>query len=183
MTVYCVCLTISLAGEIIRPIFCGQGELFRVKELSVRTNEYLAAVKCAGFEYAMTGAISKETDAVLHTLLYPRDVFEKMADASWGINKTTGEKEPEDLVFTRQMAALYNKDAYDGKERVLEIHFTDLDHTYQIRLNKTGSQIFTDGSLSPTTRIDTPFSVLVSYFSWRNWWRRGIGETDVYGIR
>ena len=57
------------------------------------------------------------------------------------------------------MAALYNKDAYDGKERVLEIHFTDLDHTYQIRLNKTGSQIFTDGSLSPTTRIDTPFSV------------------------
>ena len=80
-------------------------------------------------------------------------------DASWGINKTTGEKEPEDLVFTRQMAALYNKDAYDGKERVLEIHFTDLDHTYQIRLNQTGSQIFTDGSLSPTTRIDTPFSV------------------------
>ena len=50
-------------------IFCGQGELFRVKELSVRTNEYLAAVKCAGFEYAMTGAISKETDAGLHTLL------------------------------------------------------------------------------------------------------------------
>ena len=47
----------------------------------------------------------------------------------------------------------------NGKERVLEIHFTDLDHTYQIRLNKTGSQIFTDGSLSPTTHIDTPFSV------------------------
>ena len=140
-------------------IFCGQGELFRVKELSVRTNEYLAAVKCAGFEYAMTGAISKETDAILHTLLYPRDVFEKMADASWGISKTTGEKEPDDLVFTRQMASLYNKDSYDGKERVLEIHFTDLDHTYQIRLNKTGSQIFTDGSLSPTTRIDTPFTV------------------------
>lgn len=67
----------------------------------------------------MTGAISKETDAVLHTLLYPRDVFEKMADASWGINKTTGEKEPEDLVFTRQMAALYNKDAYDGKNAYL----------------------------------------------------------------
>ena len=56
-------------------IFCGQGELFRVKELSVRTNEYLAAVKCAGSEYSMTGSISKETDALLHTLLYPRDVF------------------------------------------------------------------------------------------------------------
>ena len=140
-------------------IFCGQGELFRVKELSARTEDYLAAVKCAGSEYAVTGAISEETEAILHTLLYPRDVFEKMADASWGISKTTGEKEPEDLVFTRQMAALYNKDSYDGKERVLEIHFTELDHTYQIRLGKTGSEVVTDGSLSPTTRIDTPFAV------------------------
>ena len=140
-------------------IFCGQGELFRVKELSARTEDYLAAVKCAGSEYAVTGAISEETEAILHTLLYPRDVFEKMADASWGISKTTGEKEPDDLVFTRQMAALYNKDSYDGKERVLEIHFTELDHTYQIRLGKTGSEVVTDGSLSPTTRIDTPFAV------------------------
>lgn len=140
-------------------IFCGQGELFRVKELSARTDEYLSTVKCAGSEYAMTGTISEETDAILHTLLYSRDVFEKMADASWGINKTTGEKEPDDLVFTRQMAALYNKDAYDGKDRVLEIHFTDLDHTYQIQLSKTGSEVFTDGRLSPTTRIDTPFTV------------------------
>ena len=140
-------------------IFCGQGELFRVKELSARTDEYLASVKCAGSEYAITGTISEETDAILHTLLYPRDVFEKMADASWGISKTTGEKEPDDLVFTRQMAALYKKDAYDGKERVLEIHFTDLDHTYQIQLSKTGSEVFTDGSLSSTTRIDTPFTV------------------------
>lgn len=140
-------------------IFCGQGELFRVKELSARTDEYLSTVKCAGSEYAITGTISKETDAILHTLLYSRDVFEKMADASWGISKTTGEKEPDDLVFTRQMAALYNKDAYDGKDRVLEIHFTDLDHTYQIQLSKTGSEVFTDGRLSPTTRIDTPFTV------------------------
>ena len=140
-------------------IFCGQGELFRVKELSARTDDYLSTVKCAGSEYAMTGTISEETEAILHTLLYPRDVFEKMADASWGISKTTGEKEPDDLVFTRQMAALYKKDAYDGKERVLEIHFTDLDHTYQIRLSKTGSEVFTDGSLSSTTHIDTPFTV------------------------
>ena len=140
-------------------IFCGQGELFRVKELSTRTDDYLSTVKCAGSEYAITGTISEETDAILHTLLYPRDVFEKMADASWGISKTTGEKEPDDLVFTRQMAALYKKDAYDGKERVLEIHFTDLDHTYQIQLSKTGSEVFTDGSLSSTTRIDTPFTV------------------------
>ena len=127
--------------------------------MSARTDEYLSTVKCAGSEYAMTGTISEKTDTILHTLLYPRDVFEKMADASWGISKTTGEKEPDDLVFTRQMASLYNKDSYDGKERVLEIHFTDLGHTYQIQLSKTGSEVFTDGRLSPTTRIDTPFTV------------------------
>lgn len=140
-------------------VFCGQGELFRVKELSARTEEYLDAVKVAGAEYAATGMISKKNDAVLRTLLYPRDVFEKMADASWSINRTTGEKEPEDLVFTRQMAALYNKSAYDGKERVLEMHFTDLNHTYQIRLGKKGSEVVADGSLTSTTRIDTPFAV------------------------
>lgn len=140
-------------------VFCGQGELFRVKELSARTEEYLDAVKVAGAEYAETGMISAKTDAVLRTLLYPRDVFEKMADASWGINRTTGEKEPEDLVFTRQMAALYNKSAYDGKERVMEMHFTDLNHTYQIRLGKEGSEVVADGRLTSTTRIDTPFAV------------------------
>lgn len=140
-------------------VFCGQGELFRVKELSARTEEYLDAVKVAGAEYAATGMISAKTDAVLRTLLYPREVFEKMADASWGINRTTGEKEPEDLVFTRQMAALYNKSAYDGKERVLEMHYTDLNHTYQIRLGKEGSEVVADGSLTSTTRIDAPFAV------------------------
>lgn len=140
-------------------VFCGQGELFRVKELSARTEEYLDAVKVAGAEYAETGMISAKTDAVLRTLLYPREVFEKMADASWGINRMTGEKQPEDLVFTRQMAALYNKSAYDGKERVLEMHFTDLNHIYQIRLGKEGSEVVADGSLTSTTRIDTPFAV------------------------
>ena len=140
-------------------IFCGQGELFRVKELSARTEEYLAAVKVAGAEYAETGTISTKTDAVLRTLLYPREVFEKMADASWGVSRTTGEKEPEDLVFTRQMAALYNKNAYDGKERVLEMHYTDLNHTYQIRLGKEGSEVTADGGLTSTTRIDTPCEV------------------------
>lgn len=140
-------------------VFCGQGELFRVKELSARTEEYLDAVKVAGAEYAATGMISAKTDAVLRTLLYPSEVFEKMADASWGINRTTGEKEPEDLVFTRQMAALYNKSAYDGKERVLEMHYTDLNHIYQIRLGKEGSEVVADGSLTSTTRIDTPFAV------------------------
>ncbi|MFC2716897.1 MAG: flavodoxin family protein, partial [Stomatobaculum longum] len=42
-------------------IFCGQGELFRVKELSARTDAYLAAVRQAGREYA-GGRIREETE-------------------------------------------------------------------------------------------------------------------------
>lgn len=139
-------------------IFCGQGELFRVKELSARTDAYLAAVRQAGKEYA-GGRIREETETKLKALLYPREVFEKMADASWGISKDNGKKEEESLIFTRQMAALYNKDRFDGRERVLEICYTDLGKTYRIKLGKDGAEVLTDESLRATTRIDTPFSV------------------------
>lgn len=139
-------------------IFCGQGELFRVKELSARTDAYLAAVRQAGKEYA-GGRIREETEMKLKALLYPREVFEKMADASWGISKDNGEKEDESLIFTRQMAALYNRDRFDGRERVLEICYTDLGKTYRIKLGKDGAEVLTDESLRATTRIDTPFSV------------------------
>ena len=63
-------------------IFCGQGELFKQKELAARTGEYLEIVKKAGAEYA-AGSISQATRAGLETLLYPKDVFEKMADEAW----------------------------------------------------------------------------------------------------
>ena len=139
-------------------IFCGQGELFRVKELSARTDAYLAAVRQAGKEYA-GGRIREETETKLKALLYPREVFEKMADASWGISKDSGEKEEESLIFTRQMAALYNRDRFDGRERVLEICYTDLGKTYRIKLGKDGAEVLTDESLRATTRIATPFSV------------------------
>ena len=65
-------------------LFCGQGELFQVLELSRRTEEYLTVVQQAGQEY-MSGGITKETNLKLQELLFPRDVFERMADASWGI--------------------------------------------------------------------------------------------------
>lgn len=139
-------------------IFCGQGELFRVKELSGRTDAYLSCVRQAGTEYA-AGKISAETNARLQDLLYPKETFEKMADASWGIAADTGEKEEESLVFTRQMAALYNRNSYDGTDRVLEICYTDLGRTYQILLGKDGAEVRTDGSLAATTRIDTPWEV------------------------
>ena len=139
-------------------IFCGQGELFRVKELSARTDEYLEIVKKAGSEYA-GGKISEETEQKLKTPLYPKEYFEKAADASWGVSKETGEKLSEDHIFTKQMAALYNKAAYDGKDRVLQMNYTDLGTSYQILLGKDGSKVVSDNSLTATTTINTPFTV------------------------
>lgn len=139
-------------------LFCGQGELFRVPEVSQRTNEYLRCVRTAGQEYAK-GGISEETRMELNKLLYPKEVFERMADASWSIDKETGEKESDALIFTRQMAALYQKESHTGKDQVLEMYYTDLDECYQIVLGKDGSQVCTDGSQTATTRIETPFTV------------------------
>ena len=153
-------------------IFCGQGELFRVKELSSRTDEYLGFVKNAGSEF-VNGGISAATNEKLQTLLYPKDVFEKMADASWGVSRETGEKDSEDFSFTKQMAALYNKNAYDGKVRVLEMNYTDLGTSYKILLEKDGCRVFAASSEAEkdaaeklssavTTTINTPFEVWVA---------------------
>ncbi len=142
-------------------IFCGQGELFNVPELSERTGQYLETVKKAGCEYA-DGQISDATQNQLETLLYPKDVFEKLADANWGIDKGTGKKDSADLTFTKQMAALYNKKSYGGKDRVLEMRYTDLGTSYQILLGKDGSEVFTDGSLKTTTCVETPFELWAS---------------------
>ena len=139
-------------------LFCGQGELFRVKELSQRTDEYLGLVETAGSEYA-SGGITPETRKGLEQLLFPRETFEAMADASWGVSKESGEKEDDSLIFTRQMAALYNKNSYDGKDRVLEICYTDLGKAYQLLLGKEGCKVLTENFLTPTTRIDTPWDV------------------------
>lgn len=139
-------------------IFCGQGELFRVPELAQRTEEYLGFVREAGMEYVQSG-IGAQTWEKLGQLLYPREVFESMADASWGIDKDTGERETEALSFTRQMAALYQRDSYPGRDMVLEICYTDLDECYQIVLGKEGSRVVTDGSQTAATRIETPYSV------------------------
>ena len=58
-----------------------------------------------------------------------------------------------------QMAALYNIKSYDGKDRVLEICYTDLGKTYQIVLNEKGSEVLTDTKLKYTTKIDTPWDI------------------------
>lgn len=138
-------------------IFCGQGELFRVKELNQRTDEYLTWVTKAGEKF-LHGSISRETREHLEELLFRREVFEAMADASWGVEKT-GEVSDETLVFTRQMAALYNPNAYGGKEIVLEIFYTDVNKRYQILLSQAGSQVLTENFRTFTTCIETPYTV------------------------
>lgn len=142
-------------------IFCGQGELFRVKELSERTDEYLSWVKKAGQEFA-SGGITGETRGKLDQNLFPRDVFEAMADASWGVGES-GEKEDPSLVFTRQMAALYRKESWQEHDVVLDMNYTDIGKVYRITLGQRGSRVevesedgFADGF---TTRINTPFDV------------------------
>lgn len=142
-------------------IFCGQGELFRVKELSERTDEYLSWVKKAGQEFA-SGGITGETRGKLDQNLFPRDVFEAMADASWGVGES-GEKEDPSLVFTRQMAALYRKESWQEHDVVLDMNYTDIGKVYRITLGQRGSRVevepedgFADGF---TMRINTPFDV------------------------
>ena len=142
-------------------LFCGQGELFRVKELAERTDEYLFWVRKAGEEFTR-GGIRDETRGKLDQNLFPRDVFEAMADASWGVGKS-GEKEDPSLVFTRQMAALYRRQAWPGRDVVLDMNYTDIGKTYRIVLGERGSHVEekpAKGFASDcTTQINTPLSV------------------------
>ena len=138
-------------------LFCGQGELFRVRELSNRTEEYLAVVQQAGQEY-VSGGIKAETNAKLQELLFPRDVFERMADASWGVTQAS-EKEDFSLTFTKQMAALYNPAAYRGTDIILDMDYTDIGKRYRVILGKTESRVVEQFNEKPTTVIHTPFHV------------------------
>lgn len=157
-------------------IYCGQGELFRVPELRQRTDTYLEHVKQAGAEFAR-GAVTEETACALRQPLFPRAVFEQMADASWGVSREdvaksgtsqTAKLSPA-LAFTRQMAALYNPASWNGQDRVLEFFYTDAEETYQVVLGKDGQRVLEADFLPCTTRIETPLSV---------WQQIGSGELN-----
>ncbi|MBP3893376.1 MAG: flavodoxin family protein [Atopobiaceae bacterium] len=152
-------------------VLCGQGELFRVPELHERTDAYLEVVRRAGSEFAR-GTIAPDTRKELGQLLYPRQAFEAMADASWGISRETGKAEDETIVFTRQMAALYNPASFDGAERVLEMDYTDRGTSCCVVLGKDSATVVTDGSVTPTTSIHTPYDV------WRDIAQGKISGTD-----
>jgi len=70
-------------GDNCAKILCPQGELFRIPQLSGRTDEYLSYVTKAGEEYINTGAISADKQRELDEPLFPPEQFVEMANASW----------------------------------------------------------------------------------------------------
>ncbi len=77
----------------------------------------------------------------------------------WGVEKPDGEKESEVLNFTKNMAVLYRKESYSGREQVLEMYYTDVNECYQIITGKDGGRVVTDGPVTAMTRIETPLSL------------------------
>lgn len=65
-------------------IFCGQGELFNIPdpELKELTGAYLETVRKAGEEFA-SGGISPKTRELLAKPIFPKEIYESMADGSW----------------------------------------------------------------------------------------------------
>ncbi len=141
----------------IEMITCGQGELFRVKELSTQTNAYLALVKEAGKEFD-NGKISHKIMEKLAKSILPKEIFEKMADASWGITNPHM-KDDESFIFTSQMASLYNPNTYEGVKIVIEMRYIDRNVSYQIVLDESESKVLESSSLTPNMTIETPFEV------------------------
>lgn len=152
-------------GGRLTKIICPEGELFRVPELSLRIQEYLSYVRKAGEEYYQQGGFLPDTQSKLNELLYPPEVFMEMANADWEIEEINHSSKPgnnavkdKSYPFLRQMAALYNSDYYT-KDIVLEMHFTDLNKTYQLLLGKEKCTVETEHFTPCTTRIETPFQL------------------------
>ena len=136
-------------------IFCAQGGIFGKAEAKSFADAYLETVSRAGEEFT-SGKISEATKTQLSEPILPRSVYESAADASWGIESTEEPTADDSLKFTKQMAAFYNP---DGKNRVLEMHYTDIEKTYQILLTAQGSEVITENFKEYTTQIKTPYSV------------------------
>ena len=151
-------------------IFCAQGEILRTKEMSNFTSSYFQSVRNAGAELVEFGQISENTKKSLNKNFLPREIYERMADASWGIEipqnddnkneqKDKAKKDEPSLIFTRQMSYLYNPKSWDGNDKVLEFYYTDIDRRYQIIMGKEDSYVIDNNFKDYTTKIETPFSV------------------------
>ena len=149
-------------------ILCPQGELFNIPQLTGKTNEYLSLVKQAGTEYSNTGRFSSETEKQLSEPLFQKDAFMEMANAYWKIAETDNTAHKDTVQISsaerllRQMSAIYSPaESAQKAEKTLEFFFTDIDETYQLKINGEKSifvkekQEFTQWSV----RIETSFDV------------------------
>jgi len=152
---------IFLDGKNYTKIICPEGELFRVPQLANRINDYLKDVKKAGVEYGKNGAITEHTQAKLDALLYAPKSFIEMANASWDINDEEKGEEKSDKSenFMRQMAAVYDASTWDGKEKTIEMHFTDIEKTYQLFISDGACRLIDMSEKKYDMRIETPYDV------------------------
>jgi len=158
-------------GDGCAKILCPQGELFRIPQLSGRTDEYLSYVTKAGEEYINSGFISADTQKILTEPLYPPEQFMEMANNSWERGTASGETMDEAARLLRQMSVIYKPHGKD-EDIILEFSFSDLPpspkdegsppalgKTYQLVLGKKKCT-FKDADLLPyTMRIETPFEI------------------------
>ena len=82
-------LEIQIKVETLKKFCVRKENCFRVPELRKRTKEYLDYVCQAGREYVLYGSITDKIHESLNELLFPADMFIKMADASWEISDTS----------------------------------------------------------------------------------------------
>ncbi len=67
-------------------LFLGEGELLAKQIARRRCSARLQVIEQAGEEYAKTGVISAETQALISSNLYPPDMYAAMADEGWGVD-------------------------------------------------------------------------------------------------
>lgn len=184
---------IAFGQKKVTKILCPEGELFSQSTLKTRTDEYLSHVRLAGAQYSKSGIIFASTEKELSRLLFSKEIYTTIANASWGVERETEAdtsssqtstksiKDPS-VFYLRQMSALYNPRSLAGQEAILEFYFTDLEVTHRLYLGKTACSVLDSDSHSPVdakllktienlpvTRIETPYSV---------WQEIGEGKMD-----
>lgn len=165
-------------GDDVQWIRRSQGELLGQPALDFKTKPYLKQLEQAGAEWGRRGRLSEATMAELEAPFFAPAAYLTMANASWdiaaaeasagvggeGCATAEGQSSPGPdpaLALLRQMSALYNPAALNGKPAVLEMAFTDLDRCYQLQMDRDACQVVADPNafLPYTTRIETPLGV------------------------
>ncbi|HBC95102.1 MAG TPA: NAD(P)H dehydrogenase [Pelotomaculum sp.] len=153
-----------LHGNHYEKIYCAEGELLRIAQLSRVSGPYLEAVKQAGIEYARFGGISQETHAILETPMLEEEAYLEMANASWAME---GEKAADPYSnlkaysFMRQMRASFNPEAGIGINAVLQISYSDLHESYQLLIKDNTCRLIVGTEYTPTTTIVTDYDTWV----------------------